>query len=163
MTSLSEKQLQKLFLLSQEAILESEFHGPSRDEKEEAYTSRVVLPWLANWAKSMKVDHFYVRGDGGPNPHALYWQDFTHFPDVTITEFASKHIATEVKILRSDDDGGSLAKAIGQAVIYQKAGFSYSMALIFDIRSLDVERRAMKCAKLVKVSDSTFVAVFKAA
>jgi hypothetical protein len=161
MTSLSESQLKKLFLLSQEAIMNSELDAPTPNEKEEAFTSRVVLPWLSVWAKSMNIDHFYVRGDGGPNPLALYWQSFTHFPDVTITEYSSKHIATEVKILRTDDDGGSLAKAIGQAVIYQKAGFKYSLALIFDIRNLSPINRAMKCVNLEQISEYTFVAMFK--
>jgi hypothetical protein len=104
-------------------------------ESEPSYTHRAVRPAIQDWAKSLKRDSLFVRGDGGvpPRPVAAFGVFF--YPDVELSEHDQRLLAVEVKFLRGTDPTGSIAKALGQALIYRVAGFQVSKALFFDCRS----------------------------
>jgi hypothetical protein len=104
---------------------------------EEDFTATHLFPWLRGNVDALNHSGLYVRGDGGPSVHPVYWEGISFYPDLEIATNVDRHIAFEVKFLRKGtDSGGALAKAQGQTSIYSTYGYRYSFGLIFDLREI---------------------------
>lgn len=132
---LDSPQLAKFNHLFLENAQSWEIHGLKVDERESEFTGREVIPRVNKWCKELRLPALYVKGDGVTHPDPLYAYGISFFPDVTIKGFQNKYLALEVKILTGSDPGGSLCKAIGQAQMYHLLGFSYSHAIVIDLRN----------------------------
>lgn len=111
---------------------------------EEQFTSTHLLPWLRQNVDTLNHAGLYVRGDGGPSVHPVYWNGINFFPDLEIATNTEKHIAFEVKFLRNgSDSGGALAKAQGQTLIYSTYGYAYGFGMVFDLRRVVDEPGAL--------------------
>lgn len=131
--SLSETQLKQLYELFSEEISSGVFSGPLEDENETSFTGRVMLPWMQNWVSTLLKPELYVRGDGGPAINPVTWHGISFYPDLGVYSVFSRHVAVEIKILTSKDPSGSLTKAIGQTLMYERFGFAYSVGIIFNL------------------------------
>lgn len=161
MNSLSNNQIQKLILMTSEFVELARFNPPLPSEKEPAYTSRVVLPAVSAWVKSLNENGLHVRGDGGLNPLKIVWDEISLYPDITIMHFHDRLISFEVKFLRNEDPGGSLTKAIGQTYMYEKAGFEASFGIIVDCRALNSSFPSVESANQIELSDRARAYIFK--
>jgi hypothetical protein len=132
---LNPRQIENLVRLADGWVREIEVEASSLALGETVFTGEVLLPWLQNRVSSLLKPQLYVRGDGGPTVQPLIWEGMTFYPDLTVVSTHDKYLAFEVKILRDGDPGGALTKAIGQASIYARLGFSASFGLVFDQRA----------------------------
>ncbi len=155
---LSDEQLEKFWCLFKNLIEVTDFPSPNLGELEEAYTARVVLPWLQNWVNGLRVSSLHVRGDGGSNPEPLFWKSISLYPDLTVRSFEHKYLALEIKFIRNEDPGGSLTKAVGQSFMYHYAGFRHSVGLVFDIRTHGV--LPMKVDQMFEIGQEVRVCFF---
>lgn len=140
---LGEHQLRRMSELFRELMSTSIFRSPSLSETEPEFTSRVLRPGVENWvANVLKKRDLVVRGDGSANvPRPLVLGDLAFRPDIEIVQTGQRCLAVEVKFLREGQDPtGSLAKALGQCVIYREMGFYSSHAVLMDLRPLPSER-----------------------
>jgi hypothetical protein len=160
-SSLSEQQIEKLILKTNSFLSETPLLPPQQLEKEPAYTKRVVLPAVSHWVQSLNTAALHVRGDGGPNPLRIVWDDIALYPDVTIMYFHDRLISFEVKFLRSEDPGGSLTKALGQTLMYEKAGFSASFGIIIDCRKLTSDHSTVSIRDNIYVSKNATAYIYK--
>jgi hypothetical protein len=137
-----------------------EFEAPLSSETEEAFTARVVSPWLKGWVAALREPELYVRADGGPDTKPIYWSNISLYPDLTITSGLEKYIAFEVKFLRNEDPGGSMTKCIGQTYFYHFLDFDSSFGLVFDLRSIMDPNAGLKFSELIQITDKTQILVF---
>ena len=161
MNSLTSNQIQKLIFMTSEFVQNTRLKPPLSAEKEPAYTSRVVLPLVSAWVKSLNENGLHVRGDGGLNPLKIVWDEISLYPDITIMHFHDRLISFEVKFLRNDDPGGSLTKAIGQTYMYEKAGFQASFGVIVDCRTLNLSSPSVESANEIELTKSSRAYIFK--
>jgi hypothetical protein len=133
--SLSENQIEKLAVHVDTWL--NDLHPPlaTTAETEPKFTASALLPWLQSRVEILNKGGLYVRGDGGPVIKPVIWEGVPFLPDLSVVMGDDKYVAFEVKLLRDQDPGGSLSKAIGQTLLYSKLGYSYSFGLIFDCRS----------------------------
>jgi hypothetical protein len=101
---------------------------------ETTFTGSQIYPRMKQFVESLHHRSLTLRADKNRPPGSLSLHGLTFLPDVEITEFAVKHLAIEVKFLRYTDPSGSLAKAIGQGLLYKSLGFAYSHILVVDCR-----------------------------
>jgi hypothetical protein len=101
---------------------------------ETQFTGEQVYPRLKKFIESLKHRSLIVRADKNSPPRSLSLHGLTFVPDVEVVEFSDRHLAIEVKFLRDADPSGSLAKAIGQGLLYKSLGFAYSHLLVIDCR-----------------------------
>lgn len=101
---------------------------------ETQFTGEQIYPRLKKFVDSLNHRSLTLRADKNRPPASLSLHGLMFLPDVEITEFAEKHLAIEVKFLRDTDPSGSLAKAIGQGLLYKSLGFAYSHVLVVDCR-----------------------------
>jgi hypothetical protein len=160
-SSLSESKVELLYIKALEAISNSVFSAPLDSEKEPAFTNRVVLPFVSAWVKSLNENGLHVRGDGGLNPLRLVWDEVSFYPDITIMNFQDRLVSYEVKFLRMEDPGGSLTKAIGQTMIYEKAGFASSIGVIIDCRKLQNSHSKVRYSETIHLSERATALIFK--
>ena len=154
MKSLTSSQIEILFGKALEAISAKVLPVPTEGEKETTFTQRVILPFVTEWVKTLNVVGLHVRGDGGLNPLRIVWDGISLFPDVTVMQFHDRLISYEVKFLKPEDPGGSLTKAIGQTLMYEKAGFASSIGIIIDCRKFQV-------SDTIQLSQHATVFIFK--
>ena len=161
MTKLPEQQLEKLIQKTSTFLNETSLLPPLQTEKEPAYTKRVVLPAVSHWVTSLNAGALHVRGDGGANPLRVVWDDIVLYPDVTIMNFHERLISFEVKFIRNDDPGGSLTKALGQTLMYEKAGFAASYGIIIDCRKLMPDHMSVSISDNIHVSENATAFIYK--
>lgn len=135
MLSLSDSQIERLASLVDGWLEELHPLLVSATETEPKFTANVLLPWLRLKVESVNKAGLYVRGDGGPVIKPVVWEGVPFLPDLSIVMGDDKYVAFEVKLLRDQDPGGSLSKAVGQTLLYSKLGYSYSFGLVFDCRT----------------------------
>ena len=138
-----------------------EFSPVLADESEEAFTARVLNPWLKDWVSKLQEPELYVRADGGPDTQPIYWSNISLFPDLTITASQEKYVAFEVKFLRTDDPGGSMTKCIGQTYFYHFLDFDSSFGLVFDLRSRIAREENFKFSELIQITERTQILIFQ--
>jgi hypothetical protein len=160
-SSLSEEKLKLLYskirgLLSNQILL-----PPTPGEKEPNYTQRVILPLVSEWVKSLNENGLHVRGDGGPNPLPIVWDEISLYPDVKIMNFHDRLVAIEVKFLKQEDAGGSLTKGIGQTVMYEKAGFSTSVGMMIDCRQVEDWHVGYQISQEIVISEHSSALIYK--
>lgn len=161
MNSFSESKAALLYSKARDALSEHFWPLPLREEMETNYTQRVILPFFLNWVKELNEKDLHVRGDGGTNPLPIIWDEINLYPDVTITIFQKRLLAIEVKFIRIEDSGGSLTKAIGQTFMYEKAGFSNCIGIIFDSRRLYHSNLGFRLSETLAVSNNSIALYFK--
>lgn len=137
---LSDSQIDKLALFVDDWLEELQPPLTSALETEPKFTANELLPWLRTNVEGLNKSGLYVRGDGGPVIKPVVWEGVPFLPDLSIVMGDHRYISFEVKLLRDQDPGGSLSKALGQTLLYSKLGYSYSFGLIFDCRS-DANRK----------------------
>lgn len=135
MHSLNQLQIDRLAVLVSEWLDALRLEAVPAAETEPKFTAQVLLPWLKRHVDSLKKNGLYIRGDGGPIIKPVIWEGVPFLPDLAIVMGEEKYISFEVKLLRDQDPGGSLAKAVGQTVLYSRFGYHYSFGLVFDCRS----------------------------
>lgn len=128
--------------------------------QETAFTGGVLLPRVRDWVGSLGHRSLSLRADGGVPPGAISLAGLDFVPDLEIREFESKLLAIEVKYLRDSDPSGSLAKSIGQAVLYKTLGFEYSCVLLVDCRSDAFHHWTSGQARGILMPSSVGLAVF---
>lgn len=161
MSSLSSNQVEKLIAMTSDFIQSERLGPPLADEKEPAYTSRVVLPCVSAWIKSLNETGLDVRGDGGLNPLKIVWDEISLYPDITIMHFHERLISFEVKFLRNEDPGGSLTKATGQTYMYEKAGFKASFGVVVDCRNLTTSSLMVELFSQIEITSNAKAFIFK--
>lgn len=161
MSSLSNSQLERLITKTSSFIENTSFLPPLASEKEPAYTSRVLLPAVTEWVKSLNAGGLHVRGDGGANPLRIVWDEISLFPDITIMHFHDRLVSFEVKFLRNDDPGGSLTKALGQTYMYEKAGFTASIGIVIDCRKLTENHSLVSNTQEIQLTENSKAYIFK--
>jgi hypothetical protein len=149
---LTEAQSARLARRFTKDFADCEFAQPATDQLELGYTSEQIRPWVENWTASLKQPQLLVRGDGGAPATALMLGDMQFYPDVEILEFDKKHVAVEVKLLRSNDGTGSLTKALGQSVIYRTLGFDTVHVALIDVRGTHIQERELPDWSLMNAS-----------
>ena len=148
-----QEKAQLLYLRLADTLSENNWPLQIREEKETGYTQRNILPFILKWVNQLNEGALHVRGDGGLNPLPIIWDEISLYPDLTIMYFHERLLAIEVKFLRTEDPGGSLTKAIGQALMYEKAGFKHAIAMIFDSRKLKDSHMFYHSSQRLKITD----------
>lgn len=161
MNSFSENKVSLLYLKTRETLSQHLWPLPFRDEKETTYTQRVILPFISDWVKELNEKDLHVRGDGGLNPLPIVWDEISLYPDVTIMVFHDRLLAIEVKFIRTEDPGGSLTKAIGQTLMYEKAGFANAIAIMFDSRRLEDSSQSFHLSQNIEISRNSSALYYK--
>ena len=161
MNSLTSSQIEILVGKALDAIIANVIPLPDEGEKETAFTQRVILPFVTEWVKTLNVGSLHVRGDGGLNPLRVVWDDISLFPDVTVMQFHDRLVSYEVKFLKPEDPGGSLTKAIGQTIMYERAGFASSIGVIVDCRKIQPAHVGFRHFDSIKLSERATVCIFK--
>ena len=161
MSTLSAPQIRTLYYKTHELLIEKVLIPPLSSEKETSYTQRVILPLISEWVKSLNEAGLHVRGDGGLNPLPIVWDGIALYPDVTIMNFLERLMSFEVKFLRIEDPGGSLTKAIGQTLMYEKAGFATSIGIIVDCRKLQDSHTGLRVSESFQLSENSVALIFK--
>lgn len=135
MTKLSEEQLSKLSHLFSQFLESCVWPLESTVDGEVAFTSNEVLPRVKQWLKTLRRNTLVIRSDGEAlQPLPLSLLSATFRPDLEIVEHSDRLIALEVKFIKQNDPSGSIAKAIGQALLYKTVGSKKSFALLIDLR-----------------------------
>jgi hypothetical protein len=62
-----------------------------------------------------------------------------------------------------EDPGGSLTKAIGQTLMYEKAGFANSIAIMFDSRRLEDSNQSFHLSQNIEISRNSSALYYKPA
>lgn len=163
MNSFSENKVSLLYSKTRETLSKHVWPLPLQDEKETTYTQRVILPFISDWVKELNEKDLHVRGDGGLNPLPIVWDEISLYPDVTIMIFHDRLLAIEVKFIRKEDPGGSLTKAIGQTLMYEKAGFANSIAIMFDSRRLEDSNQSFHLSQNIEISRNSSALYYKPA
>lgn len=114
-----------------------------RGVQETQVTATALLPKLTAFVQSLRRSTLVVRGDGGVPSLPAQVGAFSFYPDIEITEFSTKYIGLEVKLLRSNDPGGAFAKALGQSVIYRAFGFEFAHLVLIDEREISQSDRRL--------------------
>lgn len=161
MNSFSENKVSLLYLKTRETLSQHLWPLPLQDEKETNYTQRVVLPFILDWVKKLNEQDLHVRGDGGLNPLPIVWDEISLYPDVTVMVFHNRLLAIEVKFIRNEDPGGSLTKAIGQTLMYEKAGFANAIAIMFDSRRLVDSNQSFHISQDIEISRNSSALYYK--
>ena len=161
MKSLTNSQIEILFSRALDSIIRNALPLPREGEKETAFTQRVILPFVTEWVKTLNVGGLHVRGDGGLNPLKVVWDGISLYPDVTVMQFHDRLVSYEVKFLKPEDPGGSLTKAIGQTLMYEKAGFASSIGVIVDCRKIQPVHVGFRHSESIQLSDHATVCIFK--
>ena len=161
MKSLTNSQIEILFSKALDSIITNALPLPREGEKETAFTQRVILPFVTEWVKTLNVGGLHVRGDGGLNPLKVVWDGISLYPDVTVMQFHDRLVSYEVKFLKPEDPGGSLTKAIGQTLMYEKAGFASSIGVIVDCRKIQPVHVGFRHSESIQLSDHATVCIFK--
>jgi hypothetical protein len=159
--SLTNSQIEILFSKALDSIITNALPLPREGEKETAFTQRVILPFVTEWVKTLNVGGLHVRGDGGLNPLKVVWDGISLYPDVTVMQFHDRLVSYEVKFLKPEDPGGSLTKAIGQTLMYEKAGFASSIGVIVDCRKIQPVHVGFRHSESIQLSDHATVCIFK--
>lgn len=128
---LSDEQLSRLISYLQKCLEELRLEYKLNTLSEKEFTAQYLFPWAQQITKELNKKGLYVRGDGGPSVQAVVWENITFFPDISIDFHANKTVAFEVKVIRDLDPSGSIAKAIGQALVYSIGGYRHSFTLLF--------------------------------
>lgn len=131
---LGDHQLKRLAEEYSKFIESLELPRVKETQQERSFTQKVVYPKLLEWVESLEIPQLIVRSDGIRTPRQINKFGMTFIPDLEVTHLSQKCIAVEVKLLRSTDPSGSLAKAVGQAKLYRELGFEISSAIIVDAR-----------------------------
>lgn len=158
---LTDPQLKNLIELSGEWVRTLEVQTPPPLMGETTFTGTELLPWLRGKVSGLNKPGLYVRGDGGPAVQPLIWEGVTFYPDLTIVTELTKYLAFEVKLLRDVDPGGAYAKAIGQATLYANLGYSYSYALIFDLRGRTQDMHKVTWSHKILETEATSIHLYK--
>ena len=161
MKSLTNSQIEILFSKALDSIITNALPLPREGEKETAFTQRVILPFVTEWVKTLNVGGLHVRGDGGLNPLKVVWDGISLYPDVSVMQFHDRLVSYEVKFLKPEDPGGSLTKAIGQTLMYEKAGFASSIGVIVDCRKIQPVHVGFRHSESIQLSDHATVCIFK--
>ena len=161
MNSLTDSQIEVLFSKALDSIIANVLPLPGEGEKETAFTQRVVLPFVTDWVKTLNVGGLHVRGDGGLNPLAVVWDGISLYPDVTVMQFHARLVSYEVKFLKPEDPGGSLTKAIGQTLMYERAGFASSIGVIVDCRKIQPTHVGFRYSESIQLTDHATICIFK--
>ncbi|NBR65436.1 MAG: hypothetical protein EBS85_07010 [Micrococcales bacterium] len=102
------------------------------DEKEPAYTKRVLVPQFSAFAESLNEKQLNINSDGmtdRPRPVTLNGaQDF--YPDMSLDLYGDRGIAVEVKYLSKKSYSDALSKALGQAILYSAFGYVGAVVLL---------------------------------
>lgn len=115
------------------ALASGSLPEPASEEAETSYTARAIFPALADSVDALEIDGLLLKADGGPTvaPMAFLGQRFR--PDFTLTYRGRELlVAGEVKFLRSSNRSGSISTALGQALLYNAAGFSQAVVVLVD-------------------------------
>ncbi|MEY2674718.1 MAG: hypothetical protein RLZZ514_1283 [Actinomycetota bacterium] len=128
--NIKEKRLEELvFVFCEERLVWS----PLEDgEKEPSYTRRVLYPQFKKFVDDLGDKQVSLASDGTQNrpTPVLIGHGQKFFPDMSISVFGGRSIAFEVKFLGDQSFSGSLATAVGQALVYSTCGYSYAHALL---------------------------------
>ena len=132
--SLTGEQFSNLIQQSERWLKSLTVENTDFDLGEVPFTARVLFPALKSHVSTMLKPELYVRGDGGSEVPVVLFEGISLYPDLAIVSLMEKYIAFEVKVLRDQDPGGALTKAVGQTLIYGTNGYQHSFGLIFDAR-----------------------------
>jgi len=156
LTTLTPRQLDRLFELVTNFLRDSPLGAPFAGEREPLYAARVLQPALANFVRSLDVHGLLVAGEGAGPPRPVYHLGLQFFPDITVHRQGARLIAIEVKYCRGFDRQDQVAKAMGQALIYRLCGYQRSGVLVIDfeskVRDADLFQANARQAEIAEIS-----------
>jgi hypothetical protein len=105
---------------------------PRPGEREPLYTARCISPLIAEAVTGIGLPDLVCTGDGlGPVPK-VYFLGVDQRPDIAISSYSNRLIAIEVKFLTGNKLSSQASLAVGQAALYQLAGFHTTMIVLID-------------------------------
>jgi hypothetical protein len=128
-----------------------------KGQQERELTTEQVGPSLTRFAKELLLNQLIVRYDGHLPARPLISSGMTFLPDAQVTFHSQKVLAIEVKIIREQDPSGSLAKAIGQTLMYRALGFECALGLVFDLRKKKHESLASTLSTIGGTRRTNFI------
>lgn len=136
---LSAKALDNLTNLILEALGSATFPLPKLAETEPQYVATNLLSVVRSVTQRFPL--ITCDGQGTQQPRPVSYLGLQFFPDITVMRYQEKLLAIEVKYLREPSLQSSVCTAIGQALVYQHAGYARSaVCLVPASTSLRMQR-----------------------
>lgn len=130
---LSDLAVSKIFSLVLGEFDSNVLPAPRRGETEPQYVARCMLPIARNCLRLYR--DLACDGQGGQQVSPVSYLGLKFFPDLTVKRFGQKILAIEVKYLRRPNLQASVSTAVGQALIYQHAGYAKSAVFLVSVDS----------------------------
>jgi hypothetical protein len=109
-----------------------ELEAPLEGEREPVYTARCLYPMVRDALAELGIHGLIEAGDGGASAQPVPMFGLLFYPDLTVKFHGKPTLAIEVKYLGGGSRGNSVATALGQAYLYQRAGYKHTGAFLID-------------------------------
>lgn len=130
---MSPEEIDVLSELLVDGLRSAQLSAPRPDEREPAFTARVVSPAIAEILKRTAVHGLTHAGDGGAPLLPTYLFGLSFRPDGGVAYHGKPVVAFEVKFLRKSHRQQALCTAVGQSVLYRAQRYPKVITLLVDL------------------------------
>jgi hypothetical protein len=123
---------------------------PLLGESEEHYVASVLAPIALATITPFRV--LTLHGEGRQRAAPVHFLGYNMYPDLAIMHFSQRLIGIEAKFVDFSNARGALATAIGQTVIYARAGYVCALAVLIGVHTLTTQ--SFITAENQKLSDT---------
>ena len=122
------------------ALLHSPLRAPLAGEGEERYVASALVPI----ARQALVKGLTLHGEGLQRPAPARYLGYSMYPDLAVMNYGQRVVAVEVKYVNFANAKGDLSTAIGQTVIYARAGYLTSLGVLIGAHARETEAEIEK-------------------
>lgn len=126
------RQAQRLMELITLCLRDIDLDAPEPAEREPVYTARCLLSPVRAALRKLRIHGLVEGGDGGTRAQPVPLFGLLFYPDLTIRYHGTPILAYEVKYLGRSGRQASIATGLGQAYLYQQAGYKHAGAFLID-------------------------------
>jgi hypothetical protein len=116
-----------------QTLLGSPLRAPSAGEGEEHYVASVLVSVVRQHL--VELQGLTLHGEGLQRPAPARYLGYSMYPDLAVMNYSQRVVAVEVKYVNFANARGDLSTAIGQTVIYARAGYLTALAVLIGVHA----------------------------
>jgi len=136
------------------ALNETTLRAPLLNETEQRYVASALVPVVQEVLSDLKG--LTLHGEGLQRAAPAHFLGYHMYPDLAVMHYSQRLVAMEAKYVDFSLAKGALSTAIGQTVIYARAGYLTSLGILVGVHGRDTRSAIEKENAMLAKGNATW-------